>query len=125
MQETYPLPKGVKAIIPACPGYFVVYPIWHHTDATRIESLYYEPVIAWVVTAEDIYEHDLHTPYTCAAPVCVDSNCIITNYLIQYPDGNLIDQNSEQSLMGLPPKSSVEYEERIKEHFLGLKNEED
>lgn len=124
MQETYPPPKGVKAIIPACPGYFVVYPIWHHTDATRIESLslYYEPVIAWAVTADYM---DGCTPYASATPVCVDSECIHADHLIQYPDGNLIDQKNLVSLMDLHPKSSVEYEERIKKRFLNLKNEQD
>ena len=122
MRDIYPPPKKVNAIIPAYPGYFVVCPIWHPTDANSIELLYYEPVIGWAVTAEYIDICDLHGS---ARPVCVDSECILANHLIQYPDGNLIDQNNVQWLMDLPPKSSMEYEDRIKKYFLNLKNKQD
>lgn len=121
--ENFPrIEAKVNAITPALSGYFVVYPIWHDIHSDRIESLYYEPVIAWALQAEYV---DGYASYTTATPVCVDSECIQANHLIQYPDGNLIDQNNVQSLMDLPPKSSMEYEERIKKHFLDLKNEQD
>lgn len=112
-----PLTK-VNAIIPACPGYFVVYPIWHPADATRIEYLYYEPVIAWAVTTEYMDGCD---PYTGTTPVCVDSECVHTMHLIQYPDGNLIDQKNLKTLLDLPEKSSLCYEDRIRKYFLDLK----